>query len=163
MQRWFPEKLEHFRIVTVLDVLREALESGRLRVDPSRHPQLTTYHDPCNYGRKGLRAFGQAYFEEGRWIMRQCAPHCVEMSSDRERSYCCGAGGGSWAMPYREERVFHGRFKAQQIKATGARLVVTPCHNCRDQLRNSLCKEFDLDVEVKDLCELVAEALLWPA
>jgi hypothetical protein len=63
-------------------------------------------------------------------------------------------------MPYSEERIFYGRVKAKQIKDTGAKLVVAPCHNCRDQIMKSLTKEFELDIETKYLWELVADSLI---
>jgi Fe-S oxidoreductase len=57
--------------------------------------------------------------------------------------FTCGtcAGGGAWAMPYSDERIYYGRLKAKQIRDTGAKMVVAPCHNCRDQLLKSLDKE----------------------
>jgi Fe-S oxidoreductase len=75
-------------------------------------------------------------------------------------NFCCGGGGGAWAMPYVAERVFFGRLKAKQIMDTGADLVIAPCHNCRDQIMKSLVKEYNLGVEVKYLWELVADSLV---
>ncbi len=91
-----------------------------------------------------------------------CAPNFVEMYPNTEGSYCCGAGGGVWSMPFNEERVYHGRLKARQIRNTGAGLVVASCHNCRDQILKSLCREYDLGVQVKNLWELVADSLILP-
>lgn len=159
MERWYRDDLRNFQVLSIFDLLAGYLKEGRIRVDPSLHPELTTYHDPCHYGRKSLKAFGHGYFEEGRWITEQCAPHFVDMAPAREGNYCCGAGGGALAMPFKEERVFGGRFKVRQIRKTGARLVIAPCHNCRDQIMRSLRKEYDLDIEVKYLWELVAESL----
>ena len=65
-------------------------------------------------------------------------------------------------MSFSAERVFHGRMKARQIKETGAKLVIAPCHNCKDQIKISLNKEFNLGVEVKYLGELVADSLVMP-
>jgi len=48
------------------------------------------------------------------------------------------AGGGAWAMPYVKERMVDGKFKADQIKATGADLICAPCHNCRDHIMKAL-------------------------
>ena len=45
----------------------------------------------------------------------------VEMHPNRMNNYCCGAGGGAWAMPYSDERIYYGRVKAQQIRDTGAK------------------------------------------
>jgi len=63
-------------------------------------------------------------------------------------------------MPYENERVYYGRVKAQQIKDTGAKVVVAPCHNCRDQIMKSLTKEYGLEIETMYLWELVAESLI---
>ena len=63
-------------------------------------------------------------------------------------------------MPYTEERIYYGRIKAKQIKDTGAKLVIAPCHNCRDQIMKSLTKEYELGIETKYLWELVADSLV---
>lgn len=160
MEKWYAEDLKNFKIVTIFDLLVGYIKKGRIKVDRSVHPELATYHDPCNYGRKSLKTFGYGYFEEPRWIVRQCCERFQDMYPNREANYCCGAGGGAWAMPFQEERVFYGRIKQRQIKNTGAGLVVTSCHNCRDQILKSLRKEYDLDVEVKYIWELVADALI---
>jgi Fe-S oxidoreductase len=146
-------------VLSIFDLLMRYVEQGRIQLNNSIH-ELTTYHDPCNYGRKSLKAFGHGYFEEGRSITKLCCPNFVDMLPDREGNYCCGGGGGAWAMPFNEERVFYGRFKARQIRNTKAKLVIAPCHNCRDQIMKSLRKEYNLDIEVKYLWELVAESLI---
>lgn len=63
-------------------------------------------------------------------------------------------------MPYDKERIYYGRVKAKQIMDTGAKLVIAPCHNCRDQIMKSLTKEYALDIETKYLWELVADSLI---
>lgn len=63
-------------------------------------------------------------------------------------------------MPYEQERIFYGRVKAKQIMDTGAKMVVAPCHNCRDQIMKTLTKEYDLGIETKYLWELVADSLV---
>jgi len=140
--------------------LQYYLKEGRIKVDKSKHTELVTYHDPCNYGRKSEWAFGHAYFEEPRWILQQCCENFVDMVPNRYNQYCCGGGGGASAMPYDKERIFYGRKKAEQIKNTGAKVVIAPCHNCRDQIMKSLTKEYDLGIETMYLWELVAESLI---
>ena len=142
------------------DLLKEYIETGRIKIDKSKHPQLVTLHDPCNYGRKSQKAFGHGYFEEPRWIVQQCCENFVEMEPNRMNNFCCGGGGGAWAMPFVEERIYYGRLKAKQIRDTGAKLVIAPCHNCRDQIMKSLTKEYELDIETKYLWELVADSLI---
>ena len=157
LERWFKGEVKY---LSIHDLLKQYLEEGRIKVDKSIHTELTTYHDPCNYGRKSERTFGHGYYEEPRWIVQQCCENFVDMNPNRANNFCCGAGGGAWAGPYVEERIFYGRVKAKQIKDTGAKLVIAPCHNCRDQIKKSLKKEYDLDIEVKYLWELVADSLI---
>jgi len=49
--------------------------------------------------------------------------------------------------------------KADQIRKTGASIVVTPCHNCVDQLMQTNV-EYKLNVKIMTLAELVADALI---
>lgn len=147
--------------MNIHELLKLYIEEGRIKLDKSIHHELTTYHDPCNYGRKSEMVFGHGYFEEPRWITQQCCENFIDMYPNRANNHCCGGGGGAWAAPYAEERIFYGRVKAKQIKDTGAKLLVAPCHNCRDQIMKSLRKEYDfMDVEVKYLWELVADSLI---
>lgn len=120
----------------------------------------TTYHHPCHYGRKSLKAFGKSFFEEGRFITAACSSDYADMDHADLNNYCCGAGGGAWAMPFTPERIYHGRQKARQIRETGAKMVITSCHNCRDQIMKSLAHEYDLNITVKYLWELVADSLV---
>ena len=83
------------------------------------------------------------------------------MESHGLDAYCCGAGGGAWAMPYVQERIDYGKFKADQIKATGALLICAPYHNCRDQIMKALTKEFDINARTYYIWELVADALVF--
>jgi hypothetical protein len=39
-------------------------------------------------------------------------------------------------------------------------MVVAACHNCRDQIKKSLTKEFDLGIETKYVWELVSDSLI---
>ncbi len=159
---WYPEFLKEFKIVSCFDLLLEYLEEGRITLDKSRHPMRVSYHDPCNYARKSLKTFGQGYFEEGRRITRACCEDYHEMYPNRGDQYCCGGGGGAWAMSFAMERVYYGRKKAAQVREAGTELLITPCHNCRDQIMKSINKEYQLDIEVKYLWELVADSLVMP-
>lgn len=73
---------------------------------------------------------------------------------------CCGGGGGALVTGYNQERIFYARRKADQIRATGAGMLVVPCHSCHGQI-NGIKKEHGLaDLEVKYLWELVADCMI---
>jgi Fe-S oxidoreductase len=84
------------------------------------------------------------------------------MTPNREKNFCCGGGGGQLAMTrFSKRRIEAGKIKADQIRATGAKVVATPCHNCIDQLME-LNKHYKLDIEIKTVSEIVADAIILP-
>ncbi|MFZ0133081.1 MAG: (Fe-S)-binding protein, partial [Desulfobacterales bacterium] len=136
---------------TVFDLLTNYIEQGRIKLDRKRFDVLATYHDPCNYCRKAQKLFGHGYYEEPRWILSQCLENWVDLYPSREHQICCGGGGGSLTTGYHEERVFYGRRKMAQIKASGAGMIVVPCHSCHGQF-NNIKKHYGLqDLTVKYL------------
>lgn len=160
LERWYPDATSRFGVVTIFDLLIRYIKAGRIKLDRSRFDVLATYHDPCNYCRKAEKLFGHGYYEEPRFILDQCIDNWVELYPDRQDQFCCGGGGGAMTTGYNKERIFYGRKKMAQIKATGAGMVVVPCHSCHGQL-NNIKKEFAMDdLVVKYLWELVADCLV---
>jgi Fe-S oxidoreductase len=152
--------LEAFKTVSVFDLLIDYIKNRRIRLDKKRFNVLATYHDPCNYGRRAQKRFGHGFFEEPRWIMDQCLDNWVDLYPNRLLQTCCGGGGGAMTSGYNDERIFYGRRKMEQIRATGADMVVVPCHSCHGQL-NNIKAHYDMkDLTVKYLWELVADCLI---
>ncbi|MGA2083596.1 MAG: (Fe-S)-binding protein [Holophaga sp.] len=156
--RWEgPEWLQKsypFEIKSVLELMDDYLREGRIKVDPSRNTVPVTLHDPCNLVRHG------GICEAQRRVLRQAVTTFVEMTPNREHNFCCGGGGGQLSMArYKQRRIQSGGMKAEQIRRTRARIVVAPCHNCIDQLME-LNKEYKLNVQIKTVAEMVAEALV---
>lgn len=110
----------------------EALRTGKLKIDPTKKiKEPVTYQDSCNYIRNaGLK-------DAGRYIMSQIAEDFRDMSPSKEHNFCCGGGGGMNGLGrYRKQRNDGLKIKRDQILATGAKLVVAPCHNCWDAIRD---------------------------
>jgi Fe-S oxidoreductase len=143
-----------FPVFSIIEVIGDYIRSGRIRLDPSKNTKTYTLHDPCNLVRLG------GIIEEQRFVLKKAVQNFVEMTPNREKNYCCGGGGGQLAMTrFAKRRLSTGRIKAEQIQQTGAGVVVTPCHNCIDQLME-LNKHYKLNVEIKTVSEVVADALV---
>jgi Fe-S oxidoreductase len=160
-QRWEAENwLGHaypFPVVSFVEMQAEYVRQGRLRLDARRNPQRVTYHDPCNQVRNG------GVIEEPRYVLRHAVLDFVEMTPHGVENYCCGGGGGMLSMTqFARDRIAAGKAKADQIRATGAQIVATSCHNCLDQLAE-LNKHHKLGVKIQNLSELLANAIVWPA
>lgn len=143
-----------FRVRSILEVLDGYVRDGRLTLDPARNSQPVTYHDSCNLGRKG------GLLEEPRRVIRAIASDFREMTPNRLQSLCCGGGAGLVALPeWTDARLRAGKPKADQIRCTGAEVVITSCDNCRHQI-TELSEHYSLDVKVTSLSEMTAQALV---
>ncbi|HPT01391.1 MAG TPA: (Fe-S)-binding protein [Bacteroidales bacterium] len=143
-----------FTVKTSVELMADYLREGRIKVNKKSLKQRVTLHDPCNLVRNG------GVIQEQRFILDQIADDFVEMTPHGIDNYCCGGGGGQLAMSeYNERRMKIGGKKAEQIRNTGAQIVVTPCHNCVDQLLQ-INSYYKLDVQIKTLAEVVADALI---
>jgi Fe-S oxidoreductase len=139
-------------VVTMLRYLRE----GRIKVDRTKNSEPVTYHDSCN----NARSCGMT--EEPRELLDLVCAEFREMHPNRAENFCCTGGGGAMSMAeYAPRRLKSAKIKAEQLKATGAKIVVTSCHNCVDGLFD-LIKHYKLDMQVKLLVNLVASALVVP-
>jgi len=144
----------------VFDLLTDYIRSGRIRLDKTKITYRAAYHDPCNYGRKSQELFGHGYYEEPRWILDQCISDWVDLFPKEGHQYCCGGGGGTLLTPYRDERIHYARRKMEQIKRTGAEMLVVPCHSCHAQIK-AVAETYGMpDLRVKYLWEVVADIMI---
>ena len=160
LEKWFPGALAQFGTYTVFDLLIKYIKEKRIKLDKTRFDGLVTYHNPCNYGRKAEKMFGHGFYEEPRWIIDHCIEHWVDMYPTGKNQFCCGGGGGALTSGYNVERIYYGRRKAEQIKATGAQIVVVPCHSCHSQLNNIKSIYGMEELQVLYLWEVVAKCLV---
>lgn len=143
-----------FDIITVVELIGEYIRTGKIVLDKSLNSVKHTIHDPCNLVRNG------GLVNEIRFIVNRSVSDLIEMSPYGDDNFCCGGGGGSLAMSeYNERRLKIGKIKADQIAATGAKVVITPCHNCVDQLLQ-INHTYKLGVTIKTIAEVVADALV---
>jgi Fe-S oxidoreductase/CheY-like chemotaxis protein len=150
---WGGVSIDFLMESSVLTMLRY-IKEGRIRVDKTRNSVPVTFHDSCNNARScGL-------YEEPRELIRLICTDFREMYPNRAENYCCTGGGGAMSMSeYTPRRLKSGKVKADQLRATGAKIVITSCHNCVDGLTD-LIRHYKLDMEVTQLVNLVAQALV---
>ena len=122
--------------------------AGRL---PNQHSdEKVVFHDPCYLGRY------RNVYDEPRTLV-QISGTLVEAPRHKERSFCCGAGGGlAFLGEETGERVSHVR--AQELVATGASTVGTACPFCNTMFRDALAAS-DTPPQLLDIAQLVARGL----
>ncbi len=147
-------KRSDFEVKAFVEIVADYIKRGRIKLDPSINPDRVTYHDPCHQGRSG------GFIEEPRYILRNSCLDYADLSPCGRDNWCCGGGGGALTMSeYRSWRLDVARVKAEQIRATGAMVIATSCHNCIDQL-NEINRHYELGLKVVNTCELTADALI---
>ncbi|MCG8565261.1 MAG: (Fe-S)-binding protein [Desulfobacterales bacterium] len=140
-----------FELVHALDFYHELLTEGRITIG-EKFTKKVTLHDPCNVSR------GRGLHDKAREVVNLCCEDFVEMTPNREHNYCCGAGGGviNCGPPYKKERMVNNKVKAEQLAATGAEILIAPCHNCHSGLED-IVHHYGLNMEVKFLGDIIFE------
>jgi Fe-S oxidoreductase len=142
-----------FEVVAFAQLIDRYLAEGRIRLDRSRLAEKVTYHDPCQLARNS------GVIEEPRRVLRALASDFAEMTPNRAENWCCGGGGGLVAMGEEEFRMKSSKVKADQMRASGASVIVTACENCHSQL-SDLNRHYGLGMRVEFLSHLAARALV---
>jgi len=112
------------------------IREGKLKVNSDWNKDLKvkfTVQDPCNQIRKG---FGDALADDLRFVTTACVgdENFTDTYPNKSNNYCCGGGGGYLQSGYKDARLQFGMLKHNQIMATDASYVITPCHNCHAQI-----------------------------
>ncbi len=124
------------------EFLADSIDSGR---DFGEVTGRVTYHDPCHLKR------GQNIYTEPRALLSMIQKlDFVEMD---EADSCCG-GAGTFSYTHHNLSRKIGSRKAENIRKTGAEMVVTPCPSCRMQLEDILASE-GMAVQVRHPVELI--------
>jgi Fe-S oxidoreductase len=152
---WFAGEFD-FKVRSLIEVLAEYIQKGKIKVDPTAIPESVTYHDSCNLARNG------GLIEEPRYVLSKITTDFREMTPNKAEAICCGGGGGLVALAeYADRRIAAGKPKVEQIKNTGARVVVAACENCRLQI-GDLNEHYNLNVQITALTDLVVRAMRLP-
>ena len=121
------------------------------RLPSVQNQENVVFHDPCYLGRY------RGVYDEPRKVAA-LAGELVEAPRSRERSFCCGAGGGlSFLGEETGERVSHVR--AAELAATGAHTVAAACPFCNTMFRDALAARGEDAPELLDIAQLAARGL----
>ncbi len=137
------------------ELLDDLIQQGKLPLKKKLVGRVT-FHDPCYLGRYN------GVYDPPRRILNVLGVELVEMPRHRERSFCCGAGGGRiWMEDTSDikERPSENRMKEAAALANVPTFVVA-CPKDLAMFRDAVkTTGNEGKITVKDIAELVAEAM----
>jgi Fe-S oxidoreductase len=130
----------------------ELLARFRSRLPGGDGAESIAYHDPCYLGRyRGI-------YDQPRQVLAAFG-EVVEPPRARERSFCCGAGGGQMFLGEEKgERINVAR--AKELAATGAAVIGTACPFCQSMFRDALGTVTKSPPKLLDVAQIAAARML---
>lgn len=145
----YPKLGADFEVLHHSQLLAQLVQQGRLKASEESLGKVT-FHDPCYLGR-----YNDTYEEPRKVISAASKGPVAEMRQNRERSFCCGAGGGlMWMEEPNDKRVNH--IRAGHALQSGADVVGAACPFCIIMLEDGIkSKGGERPPQVKDIAELL--------
>ena len=128
-------------------LLNTLVKEGKLKTSPHKADKKLTYHDPCYLGRHNQ------IYAPPRELLEASGCDIEEMPRNKERSFCCGGGGGRMWM---EEKI-GTRINLNRVDEaidTGAQEVAVACPFCRIMVGDGMVAR-QSDVEVLDVAQVL--------
>jgi Fe-S oxidoreductase len=118
---------------------------------PAGTREKVVFHDPCYLGRY------RDIYEEPREVIARSA-EVVDPGRARERSFCCGAGGGQMFLGEEKgKRVNVAR--VEELVGTGAAVIGTACPFCQTMFRDALGVVTQTPPKLLDIAQLAAASI----
>lgn len=139
------EMLHHTQLLNTL------IKEGRLKPSPHKSDAKLTYHDPCYLGRHNQ------IYAPPRELLQASGCDVTEMPRNKERSFCCGGGGGRMWM---DEKIGTriNLTRVDEAIATGAEEVAVACPFCRVMVSDGVTSR-ESNIEVLDVAQILLRSV----
>jgi Fe-S oxidoreductase len=134
-----------------IDTLRE---NGKLNLPEGFDERKFTYHDPCYIGR-----YNDVYDEPRRVLTVISSTPISEMGRNRNKSFCCGGGGGrAWMEEKIGTRINQNR--VNEALETHAEVLAAACPFCITMFEDGVKGvEAEDKMKIEDISEIIVRAI----
>ncbi|MCO5050957.1 MAG: heterodisulfide reductase-related iron-sulfur binding cluster [Verrucomicrobiae bacterium] len=148
----YPQFGGNYEVIHHTQLLDQLIAAGRLKVPETKAGgDAITYHDPCYLARVNR------IHDAPRSVLSASTNDLREMGRRREKTFCCGAGGGRiWMEENPKQRV--STLRAAEALGTGAKTVAVSCPFCLTMMTDGISAQSD-STRVMDIAEILAEQL----
>ncbi len=154
--KWLGWSKPPIPMIHAVEFYYDLIKSGRIKI-VKRIEEPITVQDPCNIVR------GRGLHEKLRYVVNALCEDFRDMDPRYEHNYCCAAGGGviNCGPPWKLSRMKSIKVKADQMAATGASRIITPCHNCHSGIEDVI-GHYKLGMHTSFISELLVECMERP-
>ncbi|MFN7995929.1 MAG: (Fe-S)-binding protein [Bryobacteraceae bacterium] len=118
---------------------------------PSGKRETVVFHDPCYLGRY------RGVYDEPRSVIARYG-ETMDPDRSRERSFCCGAGGGQMFLGEEKGKRVNVE-RAGELVNTGADIVGTACPFCQTMFRDAFGTVSQTPPKLLDIAQIAAVAI----
>ena len=149
-----------YEVIHHTQFISQLIKDGRLKIpdsDGQGDAGTVTYHDPCYLARvNGIHEAPREVLKTALSATSQPIDF-REMLRNREKTFCCGAGGGRmWMEEDPKKRV--STVRATEALGTGAKTIAVGCPFCLTMITDGVAAQ-DGAARVMDVAELLAERM----
>lgn len=148
----YPQFGGNFEVVHHTELISDLLKQGKLELKDEAVNSTITYHDSCYLGR-----YNNIYDSPRDPLKMIKGAKVVEMDRNKDKGFCCGAGGGRMFLEEVEGTRINENRAAEAVK-TNADTVASACPFCMTMMADGIKALDKIDeVQVKDIAEIVLE------
>ena len=151
----FPQLGGNYEVIHHSTFIERLLADERVPLRSAEGERLVVaYHDSCYLGR-----YNDVYGAP-RETLKRALPvlSLVEAPRNRDRGFCCGAGGGRMFMEERQGKRINVE-RTEELLATGAETIAVACPFCMTMITDGV-NAAQSTVPVLDIAEVVAGQLI---
>ncbi|MFH1195879.1 MAG: (Fe-S)-binding protein [bacterium] len=148
----YPQFGGNFNVVHHSEMIEKLLAEGKIKIVEKSIKKRVTFHDSCYLGR-----YNNIYESPRQSLNAVNGLELVEMTRNRDKGFCCGAGGGRMFLEETDGvRINENRTK--EAIDTNCNTIASACPFCMTMMTDGI-KTFDKqdEIEIKDIAEIILE------
>ncbi len=141
-----------YEVLHHTEFIEELIENGRFEIISNLNGKRITFHDPCYLGR------ANDIYDAPRKLIKRLGVELVEMKRSKNRSFCCGAGGGQMFKEPEKGNKDINIERTEDALAVKPNFIATGCPFCNTMMTDGIKnKEKENEIHVMDIAELIAQ------
>lgn len=150
----YPELGGHYEVLHHTELIQSLLNEGKITIpNGTFQGKRITYHDPCYLGR------ANGIYEAPRDLLAKLDAALAEMPRNKERGFCCGAGGAQMFKEAEPGEREVNVARSEEALGVNPDVIAVGCPFCKTMMADGV-KHFEKEetVTVMDVAEMIANA-----